>query len=182
MNDPATPAVNEQESPLAGPDPSTWNAYRGYFQLSRFKFVDGPSPTIDLASEQKIMKVEVDRGACCHVAGDIDFDKNGNLWLVTGDDTPATAVGTNANPPINDLKATNEVQALVIVGQTVGGNFTLTFGGETTAPIAFPINNGALDAALEALPSVDLVTVAGTATTRGPSRSAARTSTRTCRS
>ena len=47
------------------------------------------------------------------------------------------------------------------MGQTIGGTFTLTVGGETTAPIAFPINNGALDAALEALPSVDLVTVAG---------------------
>ena len=33
------------------------------------------NPTLDLASEQKIMKVDVNRGACCHVAGDIDFDR-----------------------------------------------------------------------------------------------------------
>ena len=31
-------------------------------------------PTLDLASEQKIMQVANNRGACCHVAGDIDFD------------------------------------------------------------------------------------------------------------
>ena len=55
----------------------------------RFKFVDGPTPTLDLATEQKIMRVPVNRGACCHVAGDIDFDSHNNLWLVTGDDTPA---------------------------------------------------------------------------------------------
>ena len=30
------------------------------------------------------MKVEVNRGACCHVAGDIDFDKHNNLWLDDG--------------------------------------------------------------------------------------------------
>ena len=35
------------------------------------------------------IKVEVQRGQCCHVAGDIAFDSQNNLWLVTGDDTPA---------------------------------------------------------------------------------------------
>ena len=39
-------------------------------------------------AEQKILRVANNRGACCHVAGDIDFDKHNNLWLVTGDDTP----------------------------------------------------------------------------------------------
>ena len=40
----------------------------GYFQLSRFKFVDGATPSLDLAREQKIMRVPNNRGACCHVA------------------------------------------------------------------------------------------------------------------
>ena len=35
------------------------------------------------------MRVTNNRGACCHVAGDIDFDKHNNLWLVTGDDSAA---------------------------------------------------------------------------------------------
>ena len=70
---------------------ATWDPYVGYFQLSRFKFVDaapGEPAHLDPASEQEIMRVPVNRGACCHVGGDIDFDKAGNLWLVTGDDTP----------------------------------------------------------------------------------------------
>ena len=29
----------------------------------------------------------VDRGICCHVGGNIDFDSQGNLYLSTGDDT-----------------------------------------------------------------------------------------------
>ena len=54
-----------------------WDPFVGYFQLSRFKFVDATATTpahLDLASEQEILRVPQNRGACCHVAGDIDFD------------------------------------------------------------------------------------------------------------
>ncbi len=155
-----TPNGNMPTTPQA--DPAFWDDWKGYFQLSRFKFVDGPSPTIDFDSEQKIMKVEVDRGACCHVAGDMDFDKDNNLWLTTGDDTPATAVGTNNNPPMHDM-LTNESQTIAVAGAT-GGTFTLTFDGQTTAPIAFPLVNTEIEAALEALSNIDDVAVTGTGT------------------
>jgi PKD repeat protein/type 1 glutamine amidotransferase len=95
-----TPTAN---APTTGADPSVWDPWNGYFQLSRFKFVDGPSPTLDLASEQKIMKVPVNRGACCHVAGDIDFDSDNNLWMVTGDDTPAGGGNSGGFSPHNDM-------------------------------------------------------------------------------
>ncbi|HEX5620366.1 MAG TPA: ThuA domain-containing protein [Solirubrobacteraceae bacterium] len=157
---PQTPAGDAPTAPQA--DPSFWDNWKGYFQLSRFKFVDGPSPTIDMASEQKIMKVEVNRGACCHVAGDIDFDKHNNLWMTTGDDTPATAVGANNNPPQHDM-LTNENQTIAVANAT-GGTFTLTFDGQTTAPIAFPLVNTDIEAALEALSNIDDVAVTGTGT------------------
>ena len=51
----------------------------------------------------------------------------------TGDDTPATSVGANNNPPQNDNK-TDEIQTISFAGAT-GGTFTLTFDGQTTAPI-----------------------------------------------
>jgi PKD repeat protein/glucose/arabinose dehydrogenase len=98
-----TPTAN---SPTTGTDPSVWDPWKGYFQLSRFKFVDGPTPTLDVASEQKIVKVPVDRGACCHVAGDIDFDADNNLWLVTGDDTPAGGGNSGGFSPHNDMLTT----------------------------------------------------------------------------
>jgi len=95
-----TPTAN---APNTGVDPSVWDPWLGYFQLSRFKFVDGPAPTLDLGSEQKILKVPVNRGACCHVAGDIDFDSQNNLWMVTGDDTPAGGGNSGGFSPHNDM-------------------------------------------------------------------------------
>ncbi len=150
-------------APTMAADPAVFDDWMGYFQLSRFKFVDaaGGAPAhLDLESEQKIMKVEVDRGACCHVAGDIDFDKHNNLWLVTGDDTPAGSVNVQSFPPFNDMK-TNESQSVTVANAT-GGTFTLTFDGRTTAPIPFPLDNGQIEAALEALPNISDVAVTGT--------------------
>jgi PKD repeat protein/type 1 glutamine amidotransferase len=154
-----TPAGN---APTVGPTKDTWDEWMGYFQLSRFKFVEasGNQPAhLDLASEQKILKWEVDRGACCHVAGDIDFDKSNNLWLVTGDDTPAGSIGAQQFPPFNDTK-TNESQSVTVAGST-SGTFTLTFAGQTTEPIALPLSNADIEAKLEALANVDDVTVTG---------------------
>ena len=80
-------------------------------KLSRFQF---NGSTIDLATEQQIIDVPVDRGICCHVGGDIVFDAEGNLYLSTGDDTnpfqsggftpiddapPATPRSTRSGPP-----------------------------------------------------------------------------------
>src|SRR5215218_7458129 len=98
---PSTPPGAAPVTPQA--DPSVWDQWKGYFQLSRFKFVDGETPSLDLASEQKILKVDNNRGACCHVAGDIDFDSHNNLWLVTGDDTPAGSGNSGGFSPHNDM-------------------------------------------------------------------------------
>jgi glucose/arabinose dehydrogenase len=53
-------------------------------RLSRFKLVGNE---LDLGTEQQIIDVAADRGICCHVGGQIDFDGRGNLFLSTGDDT-----------------------------------------------------------------------------------------------
>ncbi len=106
----------------------------------------------------------MNRGACCHVAGDIAFDSKNNLLLVTGDDTPAGGGNSGGFGPFND-GLTNEVQTVTTANVT-GGTFTLTFDGQTTAPITFTLgnaaaNNAAVEAALEALPNLDDVTVTG---------------------
>ena len=71
----------------------------------------GANPTLDLATEQKILRVSNNRGACCHVAGDIDFDTHNNLWLVTGDDTPSGGGNSGGFSPHNDMK-TDETQTV----------------------------------------------------------------------
>ncbi|MER6089835.1 PQQ-dependent sugar dehydrogenase [Streptomyces bluensis] len=74
----------------AGDAPETGTAadfapFDGVNRLSRFVLkTDG---TLDTASETKIIDIPASRGLCCHVGGDIDFDKDGNLYLSTGDDT-----------------------------------------------------------------------------------------------
>ncbi|WP_055564589.1 PQQ-dependent sugar dehydrogenase [Streptomyces atriruber] len=74
----------------AGDAPETGTAedfkkFDGVNRLSRFVLkADG---TLDTASEKKVFDVPASRGTCCHVGGDIDFDKDGNLYLSTGDDS-----------------------------------------------------------------------------------------------
>ena len=82
-DNPDTPTVNEGDAPFTGA-PADFAPFKGHIQLSRFKWTGS---TINLGSEQKILQVPVDRGICCHVGGDIVFDKSGNLILATGDDT-----------------------------------------------------------------------------------------------
>ena len=86
------------------------------------------------SSEQQILRVSNNRGACCHVAGDIDFDKHNNLWLVTGDDSAAGGGDSGGFAPEQRQK-TDETQT-VRVNNATGGTFTLTFNGQTTAPLA----------------------------------------------
>jgi cytochrome c len=83
VDDPSTPDVNEGDAPEFGTE-EDWERFRGYIQLSRFKW---RRDELDMDSEQQIIRVPVDRGICCHVGGQIDFDLDGNLILSTGDDT-----------------------------------------------------------------------------------------------
>lgn len=53
-------------------------------RVSRFKL---RGDTLDLASEQIILRVPVQREVCCHEAGSLAFDSSGNLFLSTGDNT-----------------------------------------------------------------------------------------------
>jgi cytochrome c len=63
---------------------ATWETWKGYNRLSRVKMVDDD---LDFTTEQEILRVEADRGICCHAGGAIDFDADGNLYLSTGDDS-----------------------------------------------------------------------------------------------
>jgi glucose/arabinose dehydrogenase len=74
----------------AGDAPTTgtaadFNPWKGHLNLSRFTL--NADDTINLASEVVVLTVDNDRGQCCHVGGDLDFDAAGNLYLTTGDDT-----------------------------------------------------------------------------------------------
>jgi cytochrome c len=79
--------------------------FEGYNQLSRFKLTE--DNTIDMASEQQILRVNTDRGQCCHAGGEIDFDSQGNLLMSTGDDTNPFA--SDGYSPIDERADRNPV-------------------------------------------------------------------------
>ena len=106
------------------------------------------------------MRVTVNRGACCHVAGDLDWDKHGNLWFVTGDDSAAGS-GDAGNWGQSIDQRTDENQTVRVTNAT-GGTFTLTFNGQTTAPLAFNSTAAQVAAALGALSNIGAANIQAT--------------------
>ncbi len=64
--------------------------------LSQF-YLKGDS--LILASENVMLRVEVQRQTCCHSGGSVRFDAEGNLWLSTGDNTSSKE--SNGYTPID---------------------------------------------------------------------------------
>jgi len=76
-----------------------------------------------------------------------------------------TAAATAPEQPACDAVATNEEQSITISGSPTGGDYTLSFMGQTTAAIAYNANAAAVETALEGLSTIGAnnVTVTGTA-------------------
>lgn len=53
-------------------------------RVSRFKVT---GDTLDLASEQQVLRIDTQRDQCCHAGGALEFDGNGNLYIATGDNS-----------------------------------------------------------------------------------------------
>lgn len=78
-----------------------------------------------------------------YMDGLASLDYGALLWLSTTDKKIS-----DADPGVNEL------QTLTITGSPTGGTFTLTFEGQTTGNIAYNATAAAVQAALEALPSI----------------------------
>ncbi|GAA2216531.1 lectin [Nonomuraea monospora] len=127
----------------AGDAPSTgtqaqFDQWKGELYLSRFTLKT--DDTLDLTSEKVVLRVQNDRGQCCHVGGDIDFDAAGNLYLTTGDDTnPFESSGysplderTNRNPQYDAQRSsanTNDLRGkLLRITPQPDGTYTIPGG------------------------------------------------------
>ena len=69
------------DAPATGTD-ADWTTWTGVNRLARFTLK--ADFTLDPASAVTVLDVPANRGICCHVGGDIDFDAAGNLYLTTG--------------------------------------------------------------------------------------------------
>jgi len=136
VDDASTPVTNEGDAPETGA-PADFAPFKGHLQLSRFKLAGN---TLKLDTEEKILEVPVDRGICCHVGGNIDFDGVGNLFLSTGDDTnPFASDGyspiddsPNRNPAFDARRSagnTNDLRGKILrIRPKDGGGYTIPQG------------------------------------------------------
>ncbi|MFD3520045.1 carbohydrate-binding protein [Streptomyces sp. NPDC058653] len=125
------------DAPVTG-NAASFEAWKGHLNLSRFTLKS--DNTLDLASEKVVLEVPNDRGQCCHVGGDIDFDAQGNLYLTTGDDTnPFESSGyspiderTDRNPQFDAQRSsgnTNDLRGKVLrIKPTAAGGYTVPSG------------------------------------------------------
>ncbi len=125
----------------AGDAPATgtnWTAWQGVNRLSRFTL--NADYTLNMASQVNVLDVPADRGICCHVGGDIDFDAAGNLYLSTGDDTnPFDSAGyspiderTNRNPAYDAQRSsanTNDLRGKILrIKVNANGTYSIPAG------------------------------------------------------
>ncbi|MEV4826327.1 PQQ-dependent sugar dehydrogenase [Micromonospora sp. NPDC049274] len=125
------------DAPTTGSQ-SDWDRWKGHLNLSRFTL--NSDDTVNLSSEKVVLQVNNDRGQCCHVGGDLDFDSAGNLYLTTGDDTnPFESSGyaplderTNRNPQFDAQRSagnTNDLRGKVLrIKPQTDGTYTIPSG------------------------------------------------------
>jgi cytochrome c len=107
-----------------------------YNQLSRFTM---KGDEILLASEKEMLRVETQREECCHTGGSIAWDKTGNLYLSTGDNT--NPHGSNGYSPSDERSGreawdaqkssanTNDLRGKIIrIKPTADGSYTIPEG------------------------------------------------------
>ncbi|MGN9890567.1 PQQ-dependent sugar dehydrogenase [Micromonospora sp. L31] len=123
------------DAPATGSDFSAW---QGVNRLSRFTL--NADFTVNQASKVDVLDVPADRGLCCHVGGDIDFDAAGNLYLSTGDDTnPFDSAGyaplderTNRNPGYDAQRSaanTNDLRGKILrIKVNANGSYSIPSG------------------------------------------------------
>ncbi|HAK79458.1 MAG TPA: cytochrome C [Runella sp.] len=118
-----------------------------YNVLSRFT-LKGDELLLD--SEKEMLKVETQREECCHTGGSIDWDKAGNLYLSTGDNTNPHA--SNGYSPSDERPGrspwdaqkssanTNDLRGKIIrIKPQPDGTYTIPEGNLFQAP---PAPNG----------------------------------------
>lgn len=135
-DDPATPGLNEGDAPAEG-TAEDFERYKGETYVSRFRL---EGDVLDLASEQVVVKIPADRGLCCHVGGDLNFDSAGNLLISTGDDTnPFASDGytpiderANRNPAYDAQRTsanTNDLRGKILrIHPEPDGSYTIPAG------------------------------------------------------
>jgi glucose/arabinose dehydrogenase len=123
-----------------------WAKFAGVNRLSRFTL--NADYTVNMASKVDVLDVPANRGICCHVGGDIDFDAAGNLYLSTGDDSnPFDSSGyspiderTERNPAYDAQRSsgnTNDLRGKILrIKVNANGTYSVPSGNLFASGIA----------------------------------------------
>ncbi|SDZ24593.1 PKD domain-containing protein [Micromonospora pattaloongensis] len=123
------------DAPASG---GNWATWQGVNRLARFTL--NADFTLNMGSQVTVLDVPADRGMCCHVGGDIDFDAAGNLYLSTGDDTnPFDSAGyaplderTDRNPAYDAQRSagnTNDLRGKILrIKVNANGSYSVPSG------------------------------------------------------
>src|SRR5690606_1673374 len=80
--------------------------------LARYEWSED---SLDIDSKKILFEVPNQRQSCCHLGGGLVFDKDGNLYLSTGDNTPNDRRGYN---PIDETPGRSRFDAQRSSGNT----------------------------------------------------------------
>ncbi|MFF5174899.1 ThuA domain-containing protein [Micromonospora sp. NPDC000089] len=81
--------------------------------ISRFTVT---GDTVDPASRKDVLRVDTQRNTCCHAGGSMVFDRAGNLYLATGDNT--NPFESDAFTPIDERPGRQDYDAQRSAGNT----------------------------------------------------------------
>ena len=102
---------------------------------------------VDMSTEVVILEVRMQRERCCHSAGELLFDHEGNLWLSTGDNTGGSAPRTDERPGREHYDAqrttsnTNDLRGKILrIRPQPDGSYTIPAGNlfEDDDPLTRP--------------------------------------------
>lgn len=130
--------------------------FGGGFSPGLRTVTDDLDPSVDwIASEHYMVK----RGGITIDYLLVPADANGRR-IVRGGTALGKVTASGKYGPY--LTQTNEVQTVAVTGSPTGGDFTLTFSGQTTAAIPFNATAAQVQAALEGLSNINVGDVAVT--------------------
>jgi len=123
------------DAPITG-NAASFAPFQGVNRLSRYTL----NTNFTLGAAVTVLDVPTNRGICCHVGGDIDFDAAGNLYLTTGDDSnPFDSAGysplderTDRNPAYDAQRTaanTNDLRGkLLRIRVNANGTYSIPAG------------------------------------------------------
>jgi type 1 glutamine amidotransferase/PKD repeat protein len=91
----------------------------GQRTVSRFTY-DGTTQTIDQSTRKDLLHWDAQIHSCCHVGGGMTFDKQGNLYIGSGDDNSSggAGIGYSGNNWTQDYKGVSFQDARRTAGNT----------------------------------------------------------------